>query len=86
MAEKRIVMQVKVLWVTNDDDETVKKVMAALDESDTPSPLDFVQMALVQGAPYVNFTDLGIDGGYFEVRVEGPVKWGVAYDDTAAGD
>jgi hypothetical protein len=80
VAEKRIVMEVRVMWVTDDDDVLVETALRRLDETEQTSPVDFVREALVFGAPQIDLWKLGLSEGSLEIRVEGPGRWAVAYD------
>lgn len=80
MTEKRIVMEVTVIWVTDSSDETVKDVMVGLDAMGAPSPLDYISQAIINGAPEIDMGALNLEGT-MEIRVSGPEKWSIAYDD-----
>lgn len=88
MPEKRIVMQVSVLWVTDDDDETVAAAMKYLDEHG-PSPVDWVSNALQAGAIRVAFSlasTLQAKGGRgFDILVDGPDEWRASHDVPTGG-
>jgi hypothetical protein len=85
MSDRRIVMRVEVIWVTSDPNDLVERAFRQYDEMDNPSPVDFVAAALRMASTEWDWTvsahQMRVGGG-FEVRVDGPARWSVAFDDT----
>lgn len=82
MSERRIVMRVEVIWISPDSNETVEKAFRHWDGTDLPSPVEYVAGALKMAWPDFDWS-APVDGGGFEIRVDGPDKWSAAFDNDA---
>lgn len=91
MSDKRIVMRVEVLWVTEDPNSSVEFAFRQYDETGKPSPVDLVAAAMQAALVNMDWSivagdrpEVGDRG--FEMRVDGPGKWSIAFDneDTRA--
>jgi hypothetical protein len=82
MSERRIVMRVEVIWITSDPNDLVEHAFRQYDETGRPSPVDFVADAVRVAATRTDWSVVAPrDGSGLELRVDGPAKWSVAFDD-----
>lgn len=76
MSDLRAVMEVRVVWMSGDDDEAVQRFMKALDQLGYPSPATWVANGLDLGAHRIDLPDPEGKGGVdLELVVEGPDHW-----------
>ena len=86
MADRRIVMRVEVLWITDDPNSSVEFAFRQYDETGKPGPVDLVAAAMQAYMLNMDWSivveeGIGISGHGFETRVDGPPKWSVAFED-----
>lgn len=76
MADAKVVMEVRVLWLAEGSDEDIERYLTALDSGPFPGPSSWVATGLDFGAQRLNIDDPGHDGrAAFQVVVEGPDRW-----------
>lgn len=78
MSERRIVMRVEVIWISEDSNDTVQKAFRHYDETGKPSPVDLVAGAMKMALVGMDWS-APVDGKGFETRVDGPETWSVAF-------
>lgn len=79
--DRRIVMRCTVEWVTRDPNDLVEQAFRHYDEqSDLPSPIDFVEAAIRWASTQIDWTaPTSRPGSGFELRVSGPEAWSAAF-------
>lgn len=77
--QRRIVMRVEVLWITEDSNSTVEAAFRHYDEVGLPSPVDLVAGAMKLTREGLDWS-APVNGTGLEVRADGPDKWSAAFD------